>query len=360
MALTPQRFFVTNLNDSGQGSLRAAVIAANTVGNVVPPIEVIVQKTGKLVLSTDPLTVTSNQHWFVSLNKHQQSKCGKCKRHKSDKKKKCGLTITTSSVQNLVQVAAPCEYLKLEHFKFTGGQSADNGGAISVGTTPHELILNKCCVVKNSALASPNTVGGGIYSEGNVTLIKSSVIANVSSSQGGGIFATGSVAAYQSKIDCNQVLVAMSSSGGAGVYADDGNVIVSNHSSVSKNKAPTTAGSGGGIIVNQGDLHVEQCSRVNHNKSYNSAGVQMGLGSIYVTDDSEVSFNESFNSNTGAAGGGGISIIFGSVLVSKSKISHNKTQGMYSGGIVSVSLVIVIFFFVFVIVFLWSRWSAMF
>src|SRR5207244_2270120 len=60
-----------------------------------------------------------------------------------------------------------------------------------------------------------------------------------------------------------------------------------------------------------------------------------GLGNVYLTNKRSANKNMSYNRATGSAGGGGVTITMGTVYVSDSEISNNKTFGMYSGGIVS-------------------------
>ena len=309
---------VTNLHDSGEGSLRQAVTIANEkCKKELVDIEITVD--GTLTLTSGPILVKSDVCIHNACN---------------DK-----LLITTSdqSSQGIFTICSPCSRFQLKgnngNLLLKGANNTSgNGGAISCTEPTNQIILQECVVSSNVS----SNFGGGIYTRGSVILVQCLVLNNSASSQGGGIWAGAGVTAKRSSIDKNLVLAISETSGGGGIYVDQGNVILSDDSSVSNNSVSDSkgAGSGGGIIVNKGGIFLE-ASHVDQNVAYNSAGIQQGIGNVYISKGSTVNGNRSFNSSTGQAGGGGITIIMGTVEISASKVSYNETKGMYSGGIVS-------------------------
>jgi hypothetical protein len=122
---------------------------------------------------------------------------------------------------------------------------------------------------------------------------------------------------------------------GGGIYAK-GSVTL-DHSSVVGNSAigPNgAAGQAGGVYTDHGVTLV--ASHVDSNSARNAGGVFNVSGNVYVLDGSTVNGNSSSGNAfaNGDLGGGGIGEELGQVTVSASQVSHNRTVGMYSGGIV--------------------------
>ncbi len=169
----------------------------------------------------------------------------------------------------------------------TGGNARNaNGGGILAQSPQTILTLSYVNVVGNTATQVSNPKsgtqgnGGGIFSNGTLTLDHSSVSSNIASGPNG---ATGHA---------------------GGIYTGQGITLVASH--------------------------------VDGNTALDGAGILNAFGSVEVLNGSTVNNNTSTGSqfNSGELGGGGISEMVGNVLVSQSQVSNNKTIGMYSGGIV--------------------------
>jgi hypothetical protein len=318
------KLYVTTGTDTIIGSLRHAVIKAN-LSSHIPSHVIIKSSVGEHITLIDgEIVIASN----IKLTNESNNKV-KIK----------------STNSRIFHVTSPSNYLKIGSHKtnpiiFYNSFYDDNGGAIYIEVSNHHLILKHVTIEKCQAQS-----GGGIYTNGNVILLFSKISFNKANIQGGGIWAGQSVTLYQSLVTQNEVLISSDHHGGGGIFIDNGDCVL-NSSSITENSvaydlnartggAGGTGGSGGGIVIMAGSLYVQNKSHVDYNKAYNSGGIQEGVGNVYITDKSTINYNQSFNQALGAAGGGGVTIILGTVFLSQSQICHNKTVGMYSGGIIS-------------------------
>jgi hypothetical protein len=129
----------------------------------------------------------------------------------------------------------------VDHFLITNGYTSANGGGMSIGSGAN-LTLNSSQVIGNSANAHWQS-GGGISNAGTLTLNNSSIMGNTADYSGAGIHSySGTVTVNSSSITGNMARDASSSGGG---ISSNGTLTVSN-STVSAN----TAGVGGGIRIN--------------------------------------------------------------------------------------------------------------
>jgi hypothetical protein len=299
---------VTSGHDSGKHTLRAAVEAFSLSPTDYCGIKI---KVEKICLDT---AITVSNTLKIKTDRHVKIK----------------------SAANVFVVAggAVFEIDGCEHTITLRGVSSTNGGAINVTTDDFTLILKHVKIYKSIAA----TFGGGIYTTGAIIIIDSDITKNTSGSQGGGIFSIGPVTIKNSCISHNECTVAADSTTGGGIYVNNGNLILIN-SHADHNTVPETSGTGGGVSITAGNLYMTNGSSVNHNKGFGSAGIQVGAGDIFLSNKSSASHNQSFSDNsngTTAGGGGGIYIGQGYVYINDSYVEHNKTLGMYSGGIVSV------------------------
>ncbi len=195
------------------------------------------------------------------------------------------------------------------------GGSAYTGGGIGV-TYGATLTVSGCTVAGNSA--SSNALGGGgIFSEGVLTL-SGSVIQNDSAVSGGGIAtANGAVTVTDSTIEDN---VATGSGGGIWTY---GGTVTVTGSTLSANSAP----GGGGISTTEGAVTVIN-STIEDNVTTTAGGGGINSDGSTVTVTGTAIED---NTATAAGGGGGI-YNAGTMTVSDSTIAGN-TAAAYGGGI---------------------------
>jgi hypothetical protein len=123
------------------------------------------------------------------------------------------------------------------------GNSATNGGG---GIFNYNGTLN----VMNSTLSGNSAdFGGGIENNGGGLTVTNSTLSGNSSGGGGGIYNTGTLTVTNSTLSGNSVT---SSGGGGGIFNDGGTLTITN-STLSGNSA--TANNGGGIFNNGGTLN---------------------------------------------------------------------------------------------------------
>ena len=212
------------------------------------------------------------------------------------------------------------------------GQNGDygsGGGIYNDGT----LTLVNTTVISNSVYSSGYTggaaLGGGIYNNGNLALIDS-LVGNNAAGFGGGIYNKGTLDLTHSTVNGNS---AMSSAffltGYGGGIANDGGTTALHNSSVISN---TTLGSGGGICNKAGALSLSYTT-----VSTNTAGSFGGSGGGIESSGGTLTLYNSIvsgNSLTGTYGGGGISTSGVANLIN-STISRNRAPsaaGISTGG----------------------------
>ncbi|HEX3748394.1 MAG TPA: choice-of-anchor Q domain-containing protein [Bryobacteraceae bacterium] len=159
---------VTNTNDSGSGTLRAAVNAAQTGDTIVfslPTGSTITLTSGELGITVG-LTIQGPGAGALTINGNQSSRI---------------FNITSA---NSVTISG---------LTLTGGApsiDAYGGGAILIDTGESATTVNltDMVVIHNDVTSAGNPLGGGIDNEGGtVTIMRSSIVNNISSFRGGGI-----------------------------------------------------------------------------------------------------------------------------------------------------------------------------
>ncbi|MBL8963808.1 MAG: right-handed parallel beta-helix repeat-containing protein [Phycisphaeraceae bacterium] len=200
-------FLVTNLNDSGAGSLRQAILDANGIAGAdviefnTPVAGTITLTSGELVV-TESLSILGPGAGVVSLDGNGASRV---LRYESG----------TSSISGL---------------RIIGGQ-AFNGGAIRNAGT---LTVSNSTIANNQSSAGG---GGGIDNTGVLTITNSTIGGNNAGiGDGGGIRNSGSVTIINSTISGNQAV-------GGGALANFGPSMVIRNSTIAQNSA-TADGSG--------------------------------------------------------------------------------------------------------------------
>ena len=214
-------FAVTNTQDSGGGSLRAAIIAANDA----PTDDTIV---------FDSQTFAARQTIVLNGSRLQIFNNGK-------------LTLTgpaagvvvSGAGKNLVFYVDPQAVVEMSRLTVSGGGNVPSGGGIyNAGT----LTLSYSTVSGNSARSngSPQSDGGGIYNAGTLTIANSTIAGN-SAAYGGGIYSSGGT------LTLFNTTVSNNSAGyfGGGIYNNAHNTSLSNCTFASN-----SAGSNGGGLHN--------------------------------------------------------------------------------------------------------------
>ena len=285
-------FTVTNLNDSGPGSLRQALADAKASAGY-DTITFAADLTG---------TITLTSQVFIDSNVTIQGPGADT------------LTISGGNTTRVFSVSAGIT-ATIDGLTISNG-NYDNGGSILVGAST--LTITNCSFIANHAeewggvvysswstvtisdsTFSDNTgyIGAAIHSGNSVLRIeRTTVERNHSSYVAGGVssMGTGSVTIVDSIFTDNSI---GESGSGGGVYADTNLTVI--NSTFSNNDA-SQDGWGGGIAMYGGDLAISGSSFIE-----NTADVNGGYGgAIFATYDASLAITDSeFVENTGWTGG---------------------------------------------------------
>jgi len=129
----------------------------------------------------------------------------------------------------------------MDSLTITGGDTVSGGGIYSAGN----LSLNRCSILRNSASFG----GGGLYNEAGVLTVTSCTITDNSTGRGGGIFnggVGGTATIVRSTVSGNEA-----SLGGGGLWLNQGDVTI-NNSIIAGNTDPGSTDVVGAPVVSQG------------------------------------------------------------------------------------------------------------
>jgi len=297
---------VTNLNDSGPGSLRQAIIDTN-VGGVSAgdnDIDFAVGLTGTITLTSgqlvinDLLTITGPGSGKLTVSGNNASRvfdiavaAGSLNAINI-----IGLTVTGgSATTDGGGINIGDESVTLTDVVVTGNKTTTEGGGINVATATGHLTLIDCVVSNNSTGTGGNDGGGinfDVTSTNNVlTITRSTISGNTAGDDGGGIyfFSGGTLNITDSTVSGN---VANGDDGG-GMYLFNTTTVITN-STISGN---STADDGGGITARSTtNLTVNNSTIVFNKSGANAGGGINNAGSAVITINSTI-----VAQNTGAA-----------------------------------------------------------
>ncbi len=163
--ITASNVFATrtigNLNDSGAGSLRSAIIAASA------------DDTLDLSALSGTITLTSGE---LSINKNLTITGPTA----------ASLTISGNSASRVFNITGGT--VDITNVTISDGSVADNGaGILNAGT----LTLSNSTITNNASSGANN--GGGIYNDGGTMTVTNSTVNANSADNGGGIYSTGTL-----------------------------------------------------------------------------------------------------------------------------------------------------------------------
>jgi hypothetical protein len=277
---------VFNNADSGPGSLRDRISAANSGDTIVfdPSLagQTITLTSGQLVIAQS-LDIENTLPGPVSISGNNSSR-----------------------IFDIVNGNVTIDGLSIVNGY--AGASGSGGGILNLTG----LTISNCTFANNSAL-----FGGGITNDGTLTVSNSSLSNNVSSNgQAGGIlnYNGGTATIRNSTITNNTAF-----SGGGGILNLLGTLTVSN-STITDNNAPS--GDGGGINNNNGGMLIVSNSTIANNTGYSGGGGITNYGTATVSNSTIANNTANFN------GGGGIrNNSGGSVTAFDTIISGNTGDG---------------------------------
>ncbi|MEH2283289.1 MAG: Calx-beta domain-containing protein [Nostoc sp.] len=280
-------YIVTNINDSGAGSLRQAIINANND----PGIETIIFDTTGIFgdATPDTITLTSGELNVTEGVIIQGTGANK-------------LAISGNNASRVFNASAS---LSIDGLNITGGNAGNNNGG--------GIYSSSNVTVSNSTISGnvTNTSGGGIYGSSSVTVSDSTVSGNIANTSGGGLYSSNATIS-------NSTVSGNTANNGGGIYGSS-SVTVGN-STVSGNIANT---SGGGLYSSNATI---SNSTVSGNTANNGGGI---YGSSSVTVG-----NSTVSGNIANTSGGGIYSII--TTLTNSTVSSNTAKsnggGIYSSG----------------------------
>lgn len=296
----PATFTVTNVNDSGAGSLRQALADAKSAGGTDTIVFGAAFNSGGTINLSSSLSLDSEVTIKASSDVTKQ------------------VVINGQSSTRVFDLSGS-NTVTLEFLGIKDGAASTGAG---VSQTAGNLTLIGCEFNTNSATSH----GGSIYlSSGTLTLDGTCVLNSISDGNGGGIYmASGQLTISSSAIVANTA--SATSKLGGGVCIVSGNATIS-ASSISLNMA-TNSGEGGGIY-NTGTLTVTK-SQVTANSAYNAGGIS-SQGKLTVSDGSVISLNRA----VGAYGGGILAETSTvTITIEDSTVADNSANTGNGGGIV--------------------------
>jgi hypothetical protein len=294
---------VTNLADSGPGTLRAAIPATSAGGTInfqAGLMGTITLTSGELDINHN-LTITGPGTTNLTVNGNNSSRV-------------FNITNTTVSISGLTITGGAVQGATGNDSDPSGGPG-QGGGIINSGN----LTLTNCTIIDNSAVGGQGVVivvsngaafgfggdgiGGGIYSSGTLTLVNCLVTSNTvtgggggggggsGNGLGGGIFAQGAVALTNCTFSINSANgeyggLSSGSGSGGGLYLAAGSVVnctIANNSAVGGNPGFLGfygPGLGGGIYVNSTGVTLIGCT-ISGNACYSDIAGAKG-GGIYA------------------------------------------------------------------------------
>jgi hypothetical protein len=328
----PSTFTVLNLNDSGPGSLRQAVLDANGypgANQIVFASDLqgtIALTSGELDLSND-LTIAGPGAGRIA--------------------------ISGTNVSRVFNIAAGVT-AEIDALTITQGRASQAGGINNAGS----LTLSQCILSANVATTSSGTGGGGgVLNRGHLTISTSTLSGNSAGDDLGGAIANfgtlaidhstltqsrgwngGAVYNFSgSSLVLSDSTVSSNSSGfGGGILNDNGTVTIA-RSILANNSAFAgvcidsciPAPGLGGAIANIGGTVTVDSSSVANNRAEDNSGGGIYTYSTLVIDNSTITGNSANNGPVGY--GGGIYVIYGGVSIANSTIAGNTASGRGGG-----------------------------
>jgi parallel beta helix pectate lyase-like protein/S-layer family protein/polymorphic membrane protein len=285
---------VSNVNDSGVGSLRGAIAAASPGDTITfdPSLS------GQTIILASTVTIDKNMT-INGLGMNQ-------------------LTISGNNVSRVFYinsgVTVTLDSLIIAHGKSPYGSSG--GGIFNAGA----LTVTNSTISENSA-----AYGGGIFNEGGtVMMIDSTLSYNNVYMYGGGVYSQGGTVTVSNSTLSNNASVV-----GGGVYNAGGTMMVSN-SIFSYNSGDPLMSSAAGGIYNIGTLTISDSTFSNNSAQDSGGGIFHSGGTLTIT-------NSIFSGNSASgyhSAGGGI-INDDTLIITNSTFSGNSAEvggAIYNNG----------------------------
>lgn len=350
--IRPETFIVTNDHNSGTGSLRAALAASdghvplygdNTIVFKLPKPpahgENIITLTSGALTTAGDVNIVGPGAGKLIINGDGNDRVFSIN-GTTGLTSISGLSIVNGSTTGYGGGIYSTESLALKHVVISGNSSVSgSGGGIDVAATGGTLNISDSFIIENSAGVS----GGGIWfaQENSVTISNTRVSANMltgmgSTDEGGGIF--GSPASTGAVVDIGGCRISGNTAGvGGGLYLGGSGTpaaITIKNTKITGNIALDAGDAGGGGLYLAAGSVVITGSTIRANTAVNNGGgIQaQGIESLNVSG-STISSNQTTSSSGGPLGGGGLFVEgSGPVTILNSEFSGNQTFG-HGGGL---------------------------
>jgi parallel beta-helix repeat protein len=326
----PAPFLVTNLDDTGTGSLRDAIAQANALGGL-DTISFQAGLSGTITLTTgelditDPVQINGPGAGAIVVSGNNTSRIFGIDNGAAGFIDVTigGLTLTGGNAGTgdggAIKVAD-------EHLTLTGviltSNSASRGGAVY---TQGQLAVAASTFGGNHATGTGANAGGGaIFLDTNQACsIVDSVIADnqsTSTGEGGGgigVAAGGNLTIERTTISSNRALGPFANGGGVS-FVNNGSLTIRT-STLSGNSAE---GSGGGIFADSAGTTIENSTISSNSARFDGGGIDLNAGTL-VLRNSTVAFNVADSDNFGGGNGGGIFVGTAGVTLQSTIVSNN-------------------------------------
>src|SRR5438270_3853088 len=379
-------FTVTNLNDSGAGSLRDAVTQANSTGGA-DTINFQSGLTGTITLTTgeipiiDSVTINGPGRNVITISGNNASRIFNINDG-------MGATIISANINNLTLTSGNTagsggainsygESLSLDNVVISGSSTGGNGGGIywtGYGATNPTLSITNSTISGNSAIVNAESGDGGgldaLYAYASVTLSNDTFTNNIAGRNGGGAnvqmgsgatlnvlndVITNNTGGNTAALSGNGGGLRVRGSGGANVVVADS--VISGNLADKNDTAPAgpdvSKGYGGGLYFYGDHFATVRRTTISGNTAWNGGGVYtrnnqvtfenvtiannaaqsavtpgLGGGVSIVDSPTSAQFNETtITNNTAQSGGGGINGNAGTTATLYNSIVANNTGG---------------------------------
>ncbi|MBD2461131.1 DUF4347 domain-containing protein [Oscillatoria sp. FACHB-1407] len=305
---------VTNTNDSGFGSLRAAIafansnpgadtitfstIASSPFADAIP--DTILLTSGGFSI-TDDLTITGLGANLLTIQRDAGAS---------------NFRLFTIDDGTASQVT-----VDISGFTLRDGRGVDGGAILN----RENLTISNSTIRDNVA----SNGGGAIWNQNSsLTIINSLITENASTAQGGSIYSESSTVNIQNSLISDNT----TSGTGGGIWSGSGNLTIVS-STVSDNTASSSFSSGGGIFSGNGNLTIDSSTIANNSSGGFAAGIWHAVGTTTIRNSTIsgniVSGTSAFNA------GGGVYNNSGLVTISNSTITNNTSLSGFGSGVVA-------------------------
>lgn len=285
---------VSTANDSGAGSLRAALTNASagetiTFGSLFSIPRTITLTTGQIAISV-PVTIDATSAAAITISGNKLGRIfdlSPAPAGAAIALRKLtltsGKTTGTTDANGGGALLIGDEVVTLNGCTITGNTSEAAGGAVAILADKASLTAIDCSFTANSATGGPTLKvgsGGAIALDGGATLSlqRTTVSGNTAAGNGAGIYCYvgGKISLAESTLDTNTSTGAGGlGAGGGGLYVYGPGDVTIRNSTISGNSTTAANASGGGILVHQftGTMVIENSTITNNSASLSGGGI---------------------------------------------------------------------------------------